>query len=106
MRKRFAEAMRNFIEVVGMMMSTTLIDDDGKERVLDADLDHGSKLDLDLTYLMVKKQKEQARQLIFNGGCKVSTRRAFSTSKNMNNNLSLGPGSSWLYMISLGEEAS
>ena len=46
-----------------------------KDGILEAGLDHGSKLDLELKELMAKRQKEQARQLFFNGGCKVSTRR-------------------------------
>jgi hypothetical protein len=63
---------------------------------LDADLDHGSKLDLDLKELMAKRQKEQARQLFFKGDCKVSTMEFLSTCKNVYNNLSRAGSLLWL----------
>ena len=64
------------------MMNTTSCD--GKDGILEAGLDHGRKLDLDLKELMAKRQKEQARQLFFNGGCEVSTRSFSQLCKNVN----------------------
>ena len=76
------------------------------DRDLDADLDHQSKLDLDLKELMAKRQKEQALQLFFNEGCKVSTRSFLYFVKTCVTT-SLGPASPHgFYTISLGEEAS